>query len=463
MVLEDEKGNRIHGALFGDQIEGYKEAIVYNGVYEIANAPLKPSVEQYKSHVAEVNYQMTFGRQTVIQSMEEGSEPTSPEYRSIALIPKASSPDEKFDVLGFVLYIEDSARRITSVRNRELVVREVVITDHSTAQPLTISAWNDLASNECRELSNWSEKFMLVGFTALRASNYKGFSLTTTMSTTFIYEPKGDRAKALAEWGSGHQQVLRDRQARVLEVRDPRQVTQLTTIEALKQKKAHNTLQEERHRLRVVIPNVAMDKVHAYLGYSNCGRSADVPAGHTYTCTNCSAKDCVSSPRVTFNCEASDGTGKLSLTFFTTDCEKLLKMSAPEIFKIKHSDDMQAFEALHTLLNNTHVLIEVRPQKALSINNVLQWVLKKIVVDDGESGSNSEVKLNSPAQKEADIQGLTAATVDADKSVDADKPGTSASPGPKKTQQEDPILSNKLENPAENKSIGNLKYATDEA
>ncbi|KAK9749018.1 hypothetical protein RND81_02G096700 [Saponaria officinalis] len=170
-----------------------------------------------------------------------------------------------------------------------------------------------------------------------------------------------------------------------------------------------------------------MDKMHAYLGCSNCGRSADIPTGHTYTCTNCSTKDCVSSPRVTFNCEVSDGTGRLSLTFFTSDCDKLLKMSAPDIFKIKHSDDMQDFEAIHALLRNTHVLIEVGPQKALSINNVLQWVLKKIVVDDDESGSNSEVKLNSPAQNEADIGGLTAAT------VDADKPGTSASPRPEKT------------------------------
>ncbi|KAK9691167.1 hypothetical protein RND81_09G180500, partial [Saponaria officinalis] len=236
-----------------------------------------------------------------------------------------------------------------------------------------------------------------------------------------------DRAKALAEWGSSHQQVLRDRQSRVLEVRDPMQATQLTTIEALKQKKAHNTLHEER--------------------CSNCGRSADVPAGHTYTCTNYSAKNCVSSPRVTFNCEVSDGTDKLSLTLFTSDCEKLLKMSAPDIFRIKHT----AFEAIHTLLKNTYVLIEVGPQKALSINNVLQWVLKKIIVDDAEFGSKAEVKPNSPAQKETDVEDLTAPI------VAVDKPQTSASPGTGKTPEENPILANKLTDPAEAKNSGNLK------
>ncbi|KAK9733537.1 hypothetical protein RND81_04G073800 [Saponaria officinalis] len=227
------------------------------------------------------------------------------------------------------------------------------------------------------------------------------------MFTTFIYEPEGDRAKAFAEC---HQQVLRDRQAHVLEVRDPRQATQLTTIEPLKQKKEHNTLQEERHRLRVVIPNAAMDKQHAYLGCSNYRRSADVPAEHTYTCTNYSAKNCVSSPRVTFSCEVSNGTGMLSLTFFTSDYEKLLKMSAPDIFRIKHT----AFEAINALLRNTCILIEVGPQKALSINNVLQWVLKKIIVDDDEFGSKSK---------------------------------------------ENPILANKLDDPAEAKINGNLKMA----
>ncbi|KAK9668006.1 hypothetical protein RND81_13G028400 [Saponaria officinalis] len=153
---------------------------------------------------------------------------------------------------------------------------------------------------------------------------------------------------------------------------------------------------------------------------------------------------------------SGDTKKQLCLSWFTSDCEKLLKMSALDLFRIKHTDNLQAFEVIHALLRNTYVLIEIRPQKALSIN-VLHWVLKKIIVDDEEFGSKSEVKPNSPTHKETDVKGLTTPT------VGVDKPQTTASPRTGKTPQENPIFANKLVDPAEVKISDNLKAATDEA
>ncbi|KAK9699850.1 hypothetical protein RND81_08G199300 [Saponaria officinalis] len=70
VLLQNDKGNRMRGALFGDQVEGYKDAFVYNGVYEIANAPIKPCEAQWKSNPNDMDFQMTFGRQTIIQPIE---------------------------------------------------------------------------------------------------------------------------------------------------------------------------------------------------------------------------------------------------------------------------------------------------------------------------------------------------------------------------------------------------------
>ncbi|KAK9671260.1 hypothetical protein RND81_12G017600 [Saponaria officinalis] len=173
LLLEDDKGNKMRGALFGDQVEGYKEAFVYNGVYEIANAPIKPCSEQWKSNSNELNYQMTFRRQTIIQAVNTESGPILPEYQCISQIPKAGNPDDKFDVLGIVLYIEEKARKINISKEHENLVREIVITDHSTEQPMIISTWNDLAENDCDVLSSWAKKFSVVGFTALRVSTHK--------------------------------------------------------------------------------------------------------------------------------------------------------------------------------------------------------------------------------------------------------------------------------------------------
>ncbi|KAK9666367.1 hypothetical protein RND81_14G180100 [Saponaria officinalis] len=190
----------MRGALFGDQVEGYKEAFVYNGVYEIANAPIKPCAEQWKSNPDELNYQMTFGRQTIIEAVNTKSGPILPEYYYISQIPKAGNRNDKFDVLGIVLYVEEKARKIVTSQERELLVREIVITDHSTEQPMIISTWNDLAEIDCDTLSAWTKKFSVVGFTALRVSTHKGFSLTSSMSTTIIHDPQGSRACALEDW-----------------------------------------------------------------------------------------------------------------------------------------------------------------------------------------------------------------------------------------------------------------------
>lgn len=55
----------------------------------------------------------------------------------------------------------------------------------------------------------------------------------------------------------------------------------------------NNTLQEERCWLKVVVPELDIDKIYAYLGCSKCGKRTDVPVGKDFACTTCSTKDIV--------------------------------------------------------------------------------------------------------------------------------------------------------------------------
>ncbi|KAK9740853.1 hypothetical protein RND81_03G065700 [Saponaria officinalis] len=197
------------GTLFGDHVEGYKDAFIYNGNYEIGNAPIKSCESQWKTSLNDLDYQMSFGRQTIIQPIDTESGPILPKYQTIAHVPMVVNEKKSSDVLGVVIYIEEKPRKVVTGQGRELLVREIVIVDHSVQQPMLISAWNDLTENDCETLNTWSEKFP-VGFTALRVSSYKGLSLTTRMSTTFFQSPKGIRASNLEEWTLRHQDVLAD-------------------------------------------------------------------------------------------------------------------------------------------------------------------------------------------------------------------------------------------------------------
>ncbi|XP_056698729.1 replication protein A 70 kDa DNA-binding subunit D-like [Spinacia oleracea] len=328
----------MRGALFGDQVEAYKDALQHKGTYEIADAPIRSANQQWKRSESEMDFQMSFGRQTVIQPVNPEAGSILPDYQCLASLPRVGDPDDRFDVLGVVLYVEEEARKVDTAQGRQALVREIVISDHSSDQPMVISAWSDLAEGECDALSSWAEKFNVVGFTSLRTTSHKGFSLSTSISTVIDHDPKGDRPNALNEWALTHQDILSDRQARVLDVRNPSPKRVIMTLDILKLKKNTTTLQEERRWIRVVVPEPDFDRVHAYIGCCNCGTRTEVPVGKAYTCTACSHKGSVASPRITFNCNISDGTGELSVTAFTADVERLFRMPAADLFRIKHTD-----------------------------------------------------------------------------------------------------------------------------
>ncbi|XP_074299647.1 replication protein A 70 kDa DNA-binding subunit B-like [Silene latifolia] len=310
---------------------------MYNGQYEIANAPIKPCDEKWRVSASDLNYQMQFGKPAIVEPVDSSQGIIMPEYRNIAQIPKTADPNDKYDIVSVVLFVEAEARRILRDEGRVICVREIMIIDHSTEQPLLISAWNDLAKDECDLLIQKAEQLQVVGFTALKVSPHRGFSMTTTMSTTIVHSADGDKSRALEDWAANHKTKLCHIEAQILTLKGLMGNQQSITIAALRMKKAHTTLQDEKYTLQVTIPEPDFQKINAYLGCSSCNKRTDTPVGKSMTCPQCSKPGTKSVPRVTFNCKVSDGTGILPITAFTTDSEKIFNMPASNIFRMKHS------------------------------------------------------------------------------------------------------------------------------
>ncbi|KAH9605771.1 hypothetical protein KSS87_012336 [Heliosperma pusillum] len=197
VLLQDDKGNKMRRTLFGDQIEAFTDALVYNGIYEVANAPIKTIQEQYRRDPTELPYTMTFGRQTLVRSTSSVPGPVLPAYQCISQIPKTANSSDKFDAIGVCMFVEENARKVPTSYGRESYVREIVVVDHS-------------------HLSG-------VGWSA------QGHSIRA-------------------------------------EVRNLHERVEVMTIAALKAKKARNTLQDERHTLRVRVPfaDLGKDDEHAF-------------------------------------------------------------------------------------------------------------------------------------------------------------------------------------------------------
>ncbi|KAK9690055.1 hypothetical protein RND81_09G101300 [Saponaria officinalis] len=385
LPFEDDKaspffGSKMRGALFDDQVNIYEDAIKQNRIYEITNAPISPIKPEYKSNPTDLDYQMTFSNRTILQPIDMDDASTAINYQPISGLPRATDYSEMFDILGIVLFVKDHSRKIMTAKKRECNV-----------------LWDELAEDDCTMLTSISGQFKTVGLTALRVSDYKGFSMTTSSSTIIIHSHVGEKAEALSAWMTSHQTALTQLQSRIYHINMPMPVVKTTKISALRSKKAKSTLQDEKHWLEVAIPNAELHKINAYMGCSKCEKCSSIPPGRTYKCSTCSKPGCTTAPKITFNCDISDGTGTLPMTTFTSTTEQLFKMTASDIYHMKHSDDDQPFTALQELLRVTTFKVQVGPAKSLSINNILQWEVKNVVLD-GEDGKPSE---NESVQKAA--------------------------------------------------------------
>ncbi|XP_074318423.1 replication protein A 70 kDa DNA-binding subunit A-like [Silene latifolia] len=301
--------------------------------YEISNAKLKPVPEKYRTNPEDHPYQLSFNNSTIIQPVPGSQPATGPDYIVLASIPRTMTIDDRYDVLGIVIYVEP-LRTIKRQTGQELEVREIVIADHSTTQPMTVTVWADLAVKEGATVQSMAESFPVVGFTSLRTCYHKGFSLATTNATFFKFDPTGEKADAIRAWKKANEGIVAAKAQQVLEVRLPETQRRTITIKTLREKKVVTTLQEERHWLHVKIPEFDKKDVRFYLGCNNCGTRSDKDVDATYTCQACGREGAVSSPRMNVTFEAIDATGSYAFTAFTEDAEKLLETKASALYSL---------------------------------------------------------------------------------------------------------------------------------
>ncbi|XP_074295952.1 replication protein A 70 kDa DNA-binding subunit B-like isoform X2 [Silene latifolia] len=190
--------SKIRTTLYEDDIAAYEDVIFDKMEYEICNEKIKMLPEKYRRN-AEHPYQLAFGAHTIITPVEGSNPPMGPEYISIAAIPRIVIVDDRYDVVAILIHVE-LLREAPRADGGGLALRELVVMDASTEQPLIITAWAELATREGEQLKAIVETFPVIGFTCLKPSNQKGFSVSTTTSTLVKFNPDGEKAEMLHAW-----------------------------------------------------------------------------------------------------------------------------------------------------------------------------------------------------------------------------------------------------------------------
>lgn len=66
---------------------------------------------------------------------------------------------------------------------------------------------------------------------------------------------------------------------------------------SLKKLQVENTLQEENHWIKVIMPEPDHSKVVPYVGCNNCGKRTGLDCGASYNCKFFLKEKCVSTPK----------------------------------------------------------------------------------------------------------------------------------------------------------------------
>ncbi|XP_074296304.1 replication protein A 70 kDa DNA-binding subunit B-like [Silene latifolia] len=293
-------------------------------------------------------YQLSFGADTIIRPVEGSTPQTGPNYITITAIPRAVSPDDRYDVVVILIFMEP-LRQLERHDGQGLDVRELVVIDQSTSQPLIITAWAELATIDGEKLHVIAGSFPIIGLTSLKPSYHKGFSLSTTYSTYVKLEPDGDAVDRLRAWYEANKQTvsikqLYSRNKQVVAARTPGIARLKTTIKKLRLKKP----MWGKHQK---------------------------DSGDVYNCGVCKRQSVTSVPRMNISFEAIDDTGSFTFTSFTNDSEKLLATKTNELYKMEPEGQQTYLQKAETRIRAASIYIQVGPAKSLSTNGALKWVL----------------------------------------------------------------------------------------
>ncbi|KAL2921991.1 Replication protein A 70 kDa DNA-binding subunit B [Bienertia sinuspersici] len=294
------KGFTMKGALFDNDIERYAEALERNGEYELSNATITPVPQQYASRPNE--YSIIINSRAKISPLTTDPEVLGPHYQPIATDPRDPFNMELIDILGIVFYVS-GAKHISRPQGGEDLVREMYLIDHSYDRPFTASLWNEFVRTQADLLDSWEESYPIVSILALTGRSYKGFTLSTKMSTSIIPNPEGAKAEALQIWAADHQALLAEHKEKLKTIYASSQTATITL--------ASNTWQEERFNLKITLPTTSVENLRLYLGCSKCGRRTNAPVNTTFHCFSCNVKDAESLPMPIFKVDAVDESGSM--------------------------------------------------------------------------------------------------------------------------------------------------------
>ncbi|KAL6541893.1 hypothetical protein OROGR_011379 [Orobanche gracilis] len=325
VLLADNKGNKVEGMVYREDIELLKNSLRPHQTYLISNAVVRPVKPGFENPLTNNKYQWILGARTAILATDEDA------LTSSELAPTFTQSDHFRDFVGTAaIIIDEHAPRTVTAKGKQNTLHEYAAVDEQL-RPFIITLWNDAAPDDVYNLLNSTQERQIIAALNFTVTDYHNISLSSTSASVILINSNIERVQTLRKW---EVYVIHKEKINILQQQggvfkkaqtnfsnDPEAFTSIQTL--------LTTEQPNRSDLLVRGKLARTNQNFIYPCCAKCHRLTTAAYGNLFECHSCNEiRSAI--PRFRFSLLVYDKSGEIEVTVFGDEGEKIMQMSAPD-------------------------------------------------------------------------------------------------------------------------------------
>ncbi|XP_042449670.1 replication protein A 70 kDa DNA-binding subunit B-like [Zingiber officinale] len=346
--LTDEDGTQIQATMFNEAAAKFYPKFELGKVYYISKGFLRVANKQFTT--VNNDYEMNLNENSIVEEVEGETFIPETKYNFVKIDQLGSyvNGKELIDLIGVVQNVS-STMSIRRKSNNDLIPkRDFTIADDSN-KTVTVSLWNDLATDVGQQLLDMVPTSPVVAIKCLRVGDFQGVSLSTLSRSTVTINPDLPEAKKLKSWydsegkgasmaSVGSSMISSTKNGSRSMYSDRVFLSHITDNQSLGQDKP------AFFSINVYVSFIKPDQTMWYRACNTCNKKVIEAVGSGYWCESCQKNDDDSSLRYIMVVKVTDPSGEAWVSVFNEQAEKIVGCSADELNRIRTEEGDEKYQ-----------------------------------------------------------------------------------------------------------------------
>ncbi|KAG1341940.1 replication protein A 70 kDa DNA-binding subunit B [Cocos nucifera] len=346
--LTDEDGTQIQATMFNEAASKFYPKFELGKVYYISKGSLRVANRQFRT--VQNDYEMNLNENSMVEEADGEAFIPETKYNFVKIDQLGSYVNgrELVDIIGIVQNVSPTLSVRRKSNNETIPKRDIIVADDSS-KTVTVSLWNELATNVGQELLDMADTTPVVAIKCLKVGDFQGVSLSTLSRSTVLINPDLPESEKLRTWydseGKGTQM------ASVSSNMNSSSKTGLRSMYSDRVLLSHitndPTMGQDKpvyFSIKVYVTYIKPDQTMWYRACKTCNKKVTEAVGSGYWCEACQKNDDQCSLRYIMVVKVSDHSGEAWLSVFNEQAEKIIGCTADELDRIKTEEGDEKYQ-----------------------------------------------------------------------------------------------------------------------